>query len=318
MDDIKKPTILNLSGSPLRINFDIRNIKKLILLPDYSPSRGKLPVGTVAVFDKNKHKINRDYLGTDVGCGMLLAKIKNFKAEYMKQIMCDVASEIILNRQNGFGSLGRGNHFITLYQASNPRSEGLKDGDYFFLIHSGSGEKGRDFYDSNLSSEEYLAMQYDVLEYARKSRLSLARLIEEKSGSPLELLFDRPHNTIESNEEELTYRKGAVKMHPGEIGVLSSSMAGEAYLIRAKDSISDLSYSMSHATGRKISRSEAKKERFFLNKLPNDVYIPYFISPETLNTEFPQCYRTIDEVAKSLDKYVDFIDCLNPKATIMH
>jgi hypothetical protein len=74
---------------------------------------------------------------------------------------------------------------------------------------------------------------------------------------------------------------------------------------------------MSHATGRKISRSESKKEMFFLGGFPKNVYIPYFISAENLNEELPENYKTIEETLKKIEPYAKVVGKLTPKSSVM-
>ncbi len=52
---------------------DRHGLRRVVVLPDYSPGKGKLPVGTVAVYEKSGHEFDPEFLGPDIGCGMLLA-----------------------------------------------------------------------------------------------------------------------------------------------------------------------------------------------------------------------------------------------------
>ena len=71
-----KKYIVNLSEEPLRLSRNVTNFKKIIVLPDYSPGR-YLPTGITIAFDASRHKFNKHFLGSDIGCGMLIAKFRN-------------------------------------------------------------------------------------------------------------------------------------------------------------------------------------------------------------------------------------------------
>jgi RNA-splicing ligase RtcB len=311
-----KEKIINLSSGYPRLDFDTSGMHRAVILPDYSPCKGGLPVGIVAIYRKNEHIIEHSYLGSDAGCGMLLALLKDFPAGRLEEITNGIAAEL-LDHPTGLGSLGSGNHFVTLYESLNSSFTKVNTGDFLVAIHSGGREKGRKLYDSALLGNAYLAEQASVIEHAKKNRLEILRKISEISGCNALQILDRTHNFVEADADKIVYRKGAVKLMPGEISFVPSSMTGEAAIVRAKSAISETEFSFSHATGRRVSRSEAKKAGFFLEGLPNKIYIPYFISLEHLNTEMPQCYRTTEEILPAVSNYVTVEARLKPKSSIM-
>ena len=306
---------INLSGSYLNARLDKKGLQKLILLPDYSPSKDKLPVGSVAVYDKEEHIISSKYLGPDTGCGMLLAKFIS-DIEDLEDVTNGIASRL-LEKPRGLGSLGHGNHFITFYDVADTEGSPLKNGEKVVLIHSGSRERGLKLYEQGLKGDFSLEMQGQVEDYAKKNREMLLNIIKDTGKIQAEPVFDRPHNFFEINDGKITYRKGAVKLVPGEFSVLSSSMAGDALIVKAKPAISELEYSLPHSTGRKISRKKAKEGKVFLDGFPKNIYVPYFIYAENLAGEMPACYKTVEEITPSIEKYVEITGKLKPKASIM-
>jgi len=308
--------IVNPANFPLRLNFDRSGLSKLVILPDYCPGR-YFATGTVSVFDATGHNIHPEYLGEDIGCGMLCAGLRGQELHDIEDIIDSLATELIENR-NGLGSLGGGNHFITLYRVSHQEKEllfGTRDS--ILVIHSGNRGAGARVLERKYDVQGYLDSQADIVECARVNRLRLldkARLIFR---APFEVLFDRPHNSVQSRGGRIVYRKGAVALEPGQKTIITSSMAGDAVIVSAKKEIVELESSMSHGTGRIVPRDQAKLDNFFLEGLPQPVYTPRFISLEHLASEMPQCYRTIDEVLPYLDRYVKPIARLTPVASVM-
>lgn len=307
---------INLSHKPLKLGNAKKGLSKLITLPDYCPGRGCLPVGIIVVYDKKDHKISSDYLGPDIGCGMTLAKFRT-PIKHLEDLTNKVG--LILLDQNGdLGSLGGGNHFVDIYQAEEIEPElGINKGDFLTLIHTGSRHRGQEVYERCLEGEEYLGEYEDLTRFGEANRRAILGHVEKAYGEKLDLVLDNAHNTLEVQDDKVIYRKGAVKLNPGEISIIPSSMNGEAVLVRGKESISEIENSMCHGTGRKISRSKAREERFFLKEMDPKVYIPYFISPENIATEFPQCYNTIEDILPSIKDYVDVIGKFSPKSAIM-
>ena len=64
----------NLSGKNFEYNLDKNGLNRVVIMPDYAPGK-YLPVGTALFYEKDGHKIKKEYLGTDVGCGMALSKL---------------------------------------------------------------------------------------------------------------------------------------------------------------------------------------------------------------------------------------------------
>ena len=302
--------LLNLSKENVRYS-EIKEFKKIVTLPDYSPNYG-LPVGCTAVFDATKHNINPEYLGNDIGCGMMLAKFREPITD-LEDSTNKLASALI----SGVANFGGGNHFITIYQVDESKLKELPAGSYAVLIHSGRRKTGAKSIKESMCLEKYLEEQNKIFAYAYDNRKKLLELVEDSYNSKTMSIIDRIHNSIERNGNEIVYRKGSVKLNPGEISVIPSSMGGLAAVVRANDKINEICYSLPHATGRRLSRGDAKNQEFFLDGFPNGVYVPYFIYAEDLNEELPPNYKGLDEVLQGIEKYASIEAKLSPRAVIM-
>jgi hypothetical protein len=314
----KKSKFINLSGNYVNLPFNPKKLKglvKLAVLPDYSPNKG-LPTGSVAVFDEKEHEINSSYVGPDVGCGMFFGKF-SYPLVDMENSTNGIASRVFDNASGKLGSLGGGNHFVTLYRVSDSNNPSFNVGDETVLIHTGSRKKGVDLFNKNLSGEKYLKEHDKTVKFAKDNREAIFDIVQKETGNKIEFISDNPHNYVENENGLVTYRKGLTKVQKGELTVIPSSMGGDAALVRAKDNISELVNSLPHGTGRKISRSDSKNERFFLDGFPEGVYLPYFLSPEMLITELPANYRTLEEALSLIKNYISVEAIMTPISSIM-
>ena len=310
--------IYNLYGGPLNLSFDPKKLDglvKLVIFPDYSPNKG-LPTGSLAIFDENKHKINSEYVGPDIGCGMVLGKFLAPLVD-MEHSTNGIASRIFDNYAKTTGSLGGGNHFVTLYKITSSENPNFKPGDEMVLVHSGSRQRGVELYERNLSGEKYLKEQDKTIKFGEDNRKALLDIVQEETGKPVEPISDKIHNYAEKENGLVFYRKGLIKVKPGELTVIPSSMGGNAVIVKAKENISELFNSLPHGTGRKISRSDSKKEMFFLNGFPEGLYFPYFLDVEDVNSELPQNYRDLDEVLPSIKNYISVEAVMKPISSVM-
>jgi RNA-splicing ligase RtcB len=314
---MQKIEIVNVPYVPVRIKFDARELRRLVLLPDHSPGVG-LDIGTVAVFNEQRHKINPKLLGADVGCGMKLAKF-NINSFDFKALAYSVASELRTNPlyERPMG-LGGGNHFINIYSVSDSRLEGLRAGDLVVLIHTGAGLDENKGFNMGVGNEEYFKYVQKRMVDAEKNRQKLLRLVESSlsSNGITTPIFDAAHNTICRENGSIVYRKGAVKIITGGIAVIPSSFAGEALIVRANDAISRLSYSMCHGTGRVIRRADTNHLTNAVEEARRGVYIPDFINSESLCGESPTCYRSASDVFEKLKPFVSLEARLRPLAFI--
>ena len=210
-----------------------------------------------------------------------------------------VANHIRANK-GSLGDLGGGNHFL---DAIAP----YDDGPVHFLIHTGSrNESGH--VDSLVNSASEFDETFDrVVQWAADNRSVIHERIEDVFGET-HLVLDLPHNTFEQLPDGgVIIRKGSVKLLPGELSVLPSHMSGDVVLIRARQKTEEILSSMSHGTGRKMSRSECKpfSDAFNYERLRSAILIPDGVENASLRTDGPFAYRDLDECLALIGDYVD-------------
>jgi RNA-splicing ligase RtcB len=94
-------------------------------------------------------------------------------------------------------------------------------------------------------------------------------------------------------------------------------MGGNAIIVKAKPEISGIRNSLSHGTGRKVPRSEARNVHYDFDSLRKRVYIPGIISDEDIWTENPNCYNDLESVLATLKPYIDIVAEMKPKTVVM-
>lgn len=241
--------IINIPNAPVKIKFNRRGLRKLVMLPDYHPGIC-LDIGTVAVFDRAQHTTNLKYLGPDIGCGMLLANLLNSKTS--EEQLAKLREQFY---EGGSRAItGGGNHFINFYQIVSSIDSGFNEGQLLVLVHTGPGITQK---------SEGFSSEFEMLDYAEEMRkrgcFKREEILRKLNLGKLEILLNRAHNTIEATDTSIVYRKGAVKLMPGEVGIISSHSRGEAVLVSPKSKIAELEYSICHGTGRRVSRAEFKE-----------------------------------------------------------
>jgi len=303
--------LINISNKNLQApHLEKEGLEKLIILPDYCPGKGRLPVGSIAIYDSSRHILNVAYLGPDIGCGFRLAKFID-PLDDVERSSYRLASQL-KKVKKGLGSLGRGSHFINFYKVDNSELPELNQGDFVVLIHTGSREKGKSVFEQKLTGQEYFKAYKEALKFAAQNRETILKQVESSTENFTQTLYDLSHNTIDQKRGKIIYRKGAARVGPGEIGIIPSYIGGKLILVKAKNSIRELANSMCHGTGRKLSRSESKKLEFDSKELRRNIVIPNTISDAGLKTEAPHCYRTIEEILPQIKDYVSVVAELNP------
>jgi RNA-splicing ligase RtcB len=277
----------------------------VVFLPDACPGRSPLPTGTVVLTNQNNW---RKFAVSDCGCGILLAKSSLKFADFNKNSWDRLYFDLKINKGK-LGDLGSGNHFLDALQS-------YEDEFIYFLIHTGSREESKlvePLVDFPSKFDEKFKI---VCDWAKDNRLTIAKMLEKYFGK-LEIILDKNHNGFEIlNNGYVIIRKGAVKLLSNETAVIPSSMNGDVVLVKAKDTINKVLNSMSHGTGRIMSRSEAKTyaEKFDYKSLREMIYIPNMISDASIKTEAPFCYRAIDSCLQLIDKLVTEVQRFSPFA----
>src|SRR5215467_2132194 len=294
--------IVNLSAEPLGklhswIPHDLR-ADQVVFLPDACPGKSPLPTGTAVLTRQTDW---RRFAVSDCGCGMRLVK-SGVAPRDLDRARWSHLADLLRANKGGLGDLGGGNHFL---DAIAP----YDDGPLCFLIHTGSrNESGH--VDSLVDNPSGFDTEFDrVVHWAASNRAAIHERLDSVFGKT-ELLLDLPHNTYEQlNDGSVIIRKGSVRLLPGQLSILPSHMSGDAVLVRAKDNVGQILNSMSHGTGRAMSRSESKPlaETFDFAAMRKSVLIPLGIEDASLRTDGPFAYRDLDECLALIGDYVDVV-----------
>jgi hypothetical protein len=294
--------IVNLSAEPLgRLHSWLPRglwAERVVFLPDACPGKSPLPTGIAVLTHQSDW---RRFAVSDCGCGMRLLR-STLPATELDLARWDVLADRLRNNKGGLGDLGGGNHFL---DALAP----YKGDDLHFLVHTGSrNESGHvdDLIDRPVTFDE----EFDrVVTWAAANRAAIQKEIEAVFGS-LELVLDLPHNTYESLPEGgAIIRKGSVHLRPGELSVIPSHMTGDVVLVRATEKVDEVLNSLSHGTGRKMSRADCKPlaDAFDFAALRRSILLPSSLQDASLRTEGPYAYRDLDECLDLIGGYIETI-----------
>lgn len=292
--------IVNLSAEPLGklhswVPHDLV-AERMVFLPDACPGKSPLPTGTAVLTRQSDW---RRFALSDCGCGMRLLR-SNVPAGDLDPTRWDCLANCLRANKGRLGDLGGGNHFL---DAIAP----YDDGPLHFLIHTGSrSESGH--VDGLIDRPADFDREFDrIVQWAADNRAKIHEEIAAVFGET-ELVLDLPHNTYERLPEGAAIiRKGAVRLLPGELTVIPSHMSGDIVLVRATEKVGEILCSMSHGTGRKMSRGDCKPlaESFDFAALRRSILLPSGLEDASLRTEGPYAYRNLDECLALIDGYVE-------------
>jgi RNA-splicing ligase RtcB len=294
--------ITNLSAEPLgKLHSWLPaglNADHVVFLPDACPGKSPLPTGTAVLTRQSDW---RRFAVSDCGCGMRLLRSEVPVCE-LDLVRWDALAGRLRENKGGLGDLGGGNHFLDAlapYEGDN----------LYFLIHTGSrNESGH--VDNLIDRPAEFDKEFDrVVAWAAANRATIHQEIEAVFG-PLELVLDLPHNTFEVLPVGgAIIRKGSVHIRPGELSVIPSHMTGDVALVRATDRVGEILNSLSHGTGRKMSRGDCKPlaDAFDFAALRRSILLPSDLQDASLRTEGPYAYRDLDECLGLIDGYVETV-----------
>jgi RNA-splicing ligase RtcB len=294
--------ITNLSAEPLGklhswLPHDLQ-AKQVVFLPDACPGKSPLPTGTAVLTYQPDW---RKFAVSDCGCGMRLLR-SSVPTKDLELSRWDKVAEGLRANKGRLGDLGGGNHFL---DALVP----YEDGPLHFLIHTGSrNESG--LVDDLVDHPDKFDEEFErVVRWAAGNRGAIHEQVDRIFGRT-EVILDLPHNTFEKLDDAgVIIRKGSVRMLPGELSVLPSHMSGDVVLIRARAKVEGILDSMSHGTGRAMSRSDCKPfaDAFDFGSLRRSVLIPSGVDDSSLRTDGPFAYRDLDECLALIDDYVEIV-----------
>ena len=295
--------IVNLSPEPLGklyswLPHDLR-AEKVVFLPDACPGKSPLPTGTAVL----THQPNwRKFAISDTGCGMRLLR-SSLHIDDLTADAWDAVADALRRNKGRLGDLGGGNHFL---DALAPYG----DDRLHFLIHTGSrAESGHvdPLVDNPAAFDAEFAR---VVDWALQNRAAIHDAVATVFGE-LELLLDLPHNTYEKlSDGGVIIRKGSVRVAPGDLNIIPSHMAGDVVLVRATDRVAESLNSLSHGTGRAMSRSACKPlaATYDFAQLRQQLLIPTGIQDASLRTDGPFAYRDLETCLALLDGFAEEVE----------
>jgi RNA-splicing ligase RtcB len=291
--------LINLSAEPIGrlhswIPHDLK-AERIVFLPDACPGKSPLPTGTAVLTRQDNW---RKFAVSDCGCGMRLLRSEISPYELDSPRWDRVADRLRANK-GGLGDLGGGNHFLDAL-------EPYDDGPLHFLIHTGSrNESGH--VDAYIDDPNRFDQEFDrVVRWAADNRATIHESIQQVFGR-VDLVLDLPHNTYEILEDGAALiRKGSVRVAPGDFSILPSHMSGDVVLVSATERVADILFSISHGTGRKMSRSDCKPlaDTFDFSAMRQRIMIPTGVEDSSLRTDGPFAYRDLDECLALIEDYV--------------
>jgi len=245
------------------------------------------------------------------------------------------------------GTSGGGNHFVEfgILTLTEFNELGLIHGTYLALLsHSGSrgvGSTVANYYSklaikrhpelpkelkhlSYLSLDTYEGQQYwDAMQlmgkYAEGNHACIHKYVAKALGAEVILDIENHHNFAwkekHDGKEVIVHRKGATPAGLGTLGIIPGSMATETYVVRGLGN-SDSLNSSSHGAGRRMSRTQAKKQ-FTWSEAKK------FIAERGVKLmsagldEVPMAYKDINEVMAAQSDLVASIATFQPKLVRM-
>jgi tRNA-splicing ligase RtcB len=257
----------------------------------------------------------------------------------------EVEYEVMLRQ---VGTLGGGNHFIEL--DVNEREE------VCFMIHTGSRKAGHTigsfyekvaedlmdtFYVSDapspflpcgiVRSNMYLQAQEWTVEYAKLNRYAIAKhviqAICDALGADRNVYecerVESVHNFVETGtlegQDVFIHRKGAIRLPPGELGVIPGHMGGHSFVVRGVESewAEKVLHTAPHGAGRVMGRREAKRELDLEEQQAIMKGIVNRLDAERLD-EAPGAYKDPDEVIRVCveNELLEVVEVLSPIANV--
>lgn len=238
-------------------------------------------------------------------------------------------------RQNG--TLGGGNHFIEICLDTEKN--------VWVMLHSGSRGTGNiiarrhmneakdlmkkmfiDLPDPDLAYfvtktkefDNYISDLQWAQRYAHQNRIEMMKLVlkdlsfaiyKEPDKITREFEVNCHHNYTDReshfNENVWVTRKGAVRARPNDYGIIPGSMGTKSYIVKGKGMV-DSFCSCSHGAGRKMSRTQAKKE-FTIEDLAKQTANVECRKDKDVLDEIPGAYKDIDEVMENQKDLVEIV-----------
>jgi release factor H-coupled RctB family protein len=299
-------------------------------MPDLHPGKGA-PVGAAMA-----SKVLYPHLvGSDIGCGIAVFPISvrravperlarrfpnlDVPAEAADPVWESVDIDALEGVLDGFGTVGRGNHFVELARIEvvqgpeHAERLGLTAGDLVLIVHSGSrglGERSLRSHTEHHGAgpaadpEAYLAAHDAAVRWAGLNRRMIAARVGQALGARIgEPIIDLSHNLVERRDGHYLHRKGAA---PGDNrDVLVAGTRGTRSWVVAAQAGAEANFSVAHGAGRKMSRADALRRGLAKHTVAQLRRTPLGSivicgDRQLLFEEAPSAYKRIEQVIADL------------------
>lgn len=304
------------------------------VMPDVHVGYG-VPIGYTQTI---KDTVIPNFVGVDIGCGLLVSKISNEKdyqinfhkldneikrgvpagfnvhrkRQHVNTDIESIIAKIDIDRAyKSLGTLGGGNHFIEV----NRSEEGV-----YLVIHSGSRHLGyqvNNYWSKQIPHDKPYLEGKDFNDYLHDMKLSQSFASENRKAMRDNIFrsmnwdlieeFETVHNYIDL--DNMILRKGAVSAKKGEKIIIPMNMRDGSLIAIGKGN-KDWNYSAPHGAGRVLSRTEAKKviDIKDFEKSMEDVWTSS-VSHRTLD-ESPFVYKPVEEIIENTKDTMTVIEKL--------
>jgi tRNA-splicing ligase RtcB len=243
-----------------------------------------------------------------------------FEALCKKHPKLDSANSLV-----HLGTLGGGNHFIEVCLDAEQRvwvmlhsgSRGIgnrigqtfieKAREMLMKRHGGGAVPDKDlawFEDGEAEFKDYVEAVAWGQDFARHNREAMMQRVLSAMREVLppfttdKAAVNCHHNYVQAEDHfgqrVFVTRKGAVRAGAGDLGIIPGSMGAKSYIVRGLGNADSLC-SCSHGAGRKLSRSEAKRQFSVEDVIEQTAGVECRTDAGVID-EIPAAYKSIDDV----------------------
>jgi release factor H-coupled RctB family protein len=299
-------------------------------MPDLHPGKGA-PIGAAML----SSVLYPHLVGSDIGCGIAVFPIAmkravperlarrfpdlDVPAEADDPVWESVDLAELHGVRDGFGTVGRGNHFVELarveavHHPEHAARLGLAPDALVLIVHSGSRGLGERILRSHTEQHgagptvdppAYLAAHDRAVRWAALNRRMIAARVGQALGARIgEPVVDLSHNLVEVRDGDYLHRKGAA---PGDgRDVLVAGTRGTRSSLVAAHAGPEANFSVAHGAGRKMSRADALRRgqvKHTVAELRRTALGSIVIcgDRQLLFEEAPSAYKRIEQVISDL------------------
>ena len=254
------------------------NLEKLLIFTENNTKKD-IPNGSVFVYKSKEYK--PQILAGDIGCG--ITAVITEKMNFSKAINKDILG--VVNSMNTH--IGQGNHFLDFTTGHQGISRLGMDNTMIFL-HS-------DFNNENIVPTTYSEAK-DLENRAKDLRIDFLEKLTNRLGISSKLYQNWTHNSVNLQDDLMTYRKGAINLTETEgIGALALNPLDGIFLYAGD--FNDYEHSAQHGVGRIGSKGELLR---ILDKQVEGIARGYSIESSRVN---PIVNQIRDKTYNSMDLF---------------